>query len=359
MIDASDLLAHPRGRRFCLELVSGAQDPDDPAALQLGDLLFWAEHHLGVERADDRTLFGIGGAVEPEPAPDLAAVASALAAVPLPSVGEDDVVVALESTAESALWWQQPDALDALLARTDLQAALRRLARWAVDSPVVRRLFDPQGGAWSVEFDEDEQPRRPGAAEALADWSRELRREDAEGNPGVASGVWWTTPPWPLAQHTRAPFPSAGPLALWAVEDSFGQERAVVSAVPADATARVCTVDGPADWAALCRRWPLDVTRTTRRNDWAVATGRQGDWLLPDWSAVATEYDVVHLTVAGWFRSSGLAVPVDGSRASVVAGWTPDSVYRLTDRGAGDEAVTGDPETWSRPGNAGVWRRLR
>ncbi|WNY34357.1 hypothetical protein Q9Q99_02545 [Curtobacterium flaccumfaciens] len=138
--------------------------------------------------------------------------------MPLPFVGEDDVVVALESTADSALWWQQPDALDALLARTELQAALRRLARWAVDSPVVRRLFDPQGGAWTVEFDEDEQPRRPGVAGALADWSRELRREDAEGNPGVASGVWWTTPPWPLAQHTRAPFPSAGPLALWAVE---------------------------------------------------------------------------------------------------------------------------------------------
>lgn len=73
---------------------------------------------------------------------------------------------------------------------------------------------------------------------------------------------------------------------------------------------------------------------------------------------MATEYDVVHLTVAGWFRTSGLTVPVDGSRASVVAGWTPDSAYRLTDRGAGDEAVTGDPETWSRPGNAGVWRRL-
>ncbi|NQW89134.1 hypothetical protein HQQ88_02315 [Curtobacterium sp. VKM Ac-2861] len=358
MIDASDLLAHPRGRRFCLELVSGVQDPADPAALQLGDLLFWAEHHLGVERGDDRTLFGIGGAVGPEPAPDLAAVASALAAVPLPSVGEDDVVVALESTADSALWWQQPDALDALLARTELQAALRRLARWAVDSPVVRRLFDPQGGAWSVEFDEGDQARRPSAEAALADWALELRDEISEGSPGVASGVWWTTPPWPLAQHTRAPFPSAGPLALWAVEDSFGQERAVVSAVPADFTARVCTVDGPADWAALCRRWPLDVTGTTRRNDWAVATGRQGDWVQPDWSAVATEYDVVHLTVAGWFRTSGLTVPVDGSRASVVAGWTPDSAYRLTDRGAGDEAVTGDPETWSRPGNAGVWRRL-
>ncbi|MCS6576933.1 hypothetical protein [Curtobacterium poinsettiae] len=358
MIDASDLLAHPRGRRFCLELVSGVQDSDDPAAVQLGHLLFWADYHLGVERGDDRTLFGIGAAIEPEPAPDVAAVASALAAVPLPSVGEDDVVVALESAADSALWWQQPDALDALLARTELQAALRRLARWAVDSPVVRRLFDPQGGAWTVEFDQDEQPRRPGAAEALADWSRELRREDAEGNPGVTSGVWWTTPPWPLAQHTRAPFPSAGPLALWAVEDSFGQERAVVSAVPADVTARVCTVDGPDDWAALCRRWPLDVTRTTRRNDWALATGRQGDWVLPDWSAVATEFDVVHLTVAGWFRTSGLAVRVDDDRASVVAGWTPDSAYRLTDRGAGDDAVTGDPETWSRPGNAGVWRRL-
>lgn len=357
MIDASDLLAHPRGRRFCLELVSGAQEPDDPSATQLGDLLFWAEHHLGVERSDGHSLFGIGRPVEPEPAPHVESVARALAAVSLPSVGEDDVVVALESTADSALWWQQPDARDALLSRPELLPALRRIADWVTESPVVRRLVDPQGRAWTVEFDEGEQPRRPSAREALADWARELRDAVAEGKPGAASGAWWTTPPWPLAQHTRAPYPSAGPLALWAVEDSFGHDRAVVSAAPADAVARICTVDGPDDWAALCRRWPLDVTRTTRRNDWAVATGRQGDWVLPDWSAVATEYDVVHLTVSGWFRTSGLAVPVDGSRASVVAGWTPDSAYRLTeDRpGAGAE----EQQVWSRPNNSGVWHLAR
>ncbi|MBF4587275.1 hypothetical protein [Curtobacterium sp. VKM Ac-2887] len=313
MITAADLLDHPRGRRFCFELVNGVQQPDDPDA-----------------------------------------VASALAAVPLPVLSEDSVVVALESTAESALWWQPADATDALLSRPELRPALTRIARWAVDSPVVRQLAEPQGGAWTVVFDDDDQPRRPSTGQALRDWAQQLRDEVAAGSPGVTSGVWWTTPPWPLLQTTRAPFPSAGPLALWAVEDSFGHEHARALSTPIDPAARVFTVDGPDDWAALCRRWPLDVTTTTRRNDWRLATGRQGTWVLPDWSGVAAEYDVVHLTVAGWFRTSGDAVKVDDDRASVVAGWTPDSAYRLTEH----DRAAGAGEAWARPGNFGVWRRL-
>ncbi len=354
MITAADLLDHPRGRRFCLELVRGVQQPDSPAADHLGGLLFWAVHHLGAERGDGHVLFGVGGDVLEEPAPEITSVASALAAVPLLVPGEDDVVVALESTAESALWWQPADATDALLSRAELRPALTRIARWAVDSPVVRQLAEPQGGAWTVVFDEDEQPHHPSTGQALRDWAQELRAEVAAGSPGVASGVWWTTPPWPLVQTTRAPFPSAGPLALWAVEDSSGQERARALPAPIDPAARVFTVDGPDDWAALCRRWPLDVTTTTRRNDWQLATGRQGAWVLPDWSGVAAEYDVVHLTVAGWLRTSGDAVTVDDDSASVVAGWTPDSAYYLTEHRPG----TGEWEAWSRPGNAGVWRRL-
>ncbi|QZQ57174.1 hypothetical protein KZI27_10385 [Curtobacterium sp. TC1] len=353
MITAADLLDHPRGRRFCLELVRGVQQPDSPAAEHLGGLLFWAVHHLGAERGDGHVLFGVGGDVLEEPAPEITSVASALTAVPLPVPGEDDVVVALESTAESALWWQPADATDALLSRAVLRPALTRIARWAVDSPVVRQLAEPQGGAWTVVFDEDEQPHHPSTAQALRDWAQELRDEVAAGSPGVASGVWWTTPPWPLVQTTRAPFPSAGPLALWAVEDSSGQERARARPAPFDPAARVFTVDAPGDWAALCRRWPLDVTTTTRRNDWQLATGRQGAWVLPDWSGVAAEYDVVHLTVSGWLRTSGDAVTVDDDRASVVAGWTPDSAYWLTDH----ELGTGTWAAWSRPGNSGVWRR--
>jgi len=354
VITAADLLDHPRGRRFCLELVRGVQQPDSAAADHLGGLLFWAVHHLGAERGDGHVLFGVGGDVLEEPAPEITSVASALAAVPLLVPGEDDVVVALESAAESALWWQPADATDALLSRAELRPALTRIACWAVDSPVVRQLAEPQGGAWTVVFDEDEQPHHPSTGQALRDWAQELRAEVAAGSPGVASGVWWTTPPWPLVQTTRAPFPSAGPLALWAVEDSSGQERARALPAPIDTAARVFTVDGPDDWAALCRRWPLDVTTTTRRNDWQLATGRQGTWVLPDWSGVAAEYDVVHLTVAGWLRTSGDAVTVDDHSASVVAGWTPDSAYYLTEHRPG----TGEREAWSRPGNAGVWRRL-
>ncbi|ROP66917.1 hypothetical protein [Curtobacterium sp. PhB115] len=359
MITAEDLLTGPRGRRFCLELLRRVQPDDDPAAAHLGELLFWAVFHLGQERGDGGVLFGIGGTAVAGPVPEIGAVADALDAVRLPDPTEDHVVEALEQTAESALWWQPADASDALLERPELGSVLRRVAQWVAGSEVVQRLWsvEQDGARWVVTFDDDDDGAgagraRPVVSDALRGWADDLRRDAAAGTDGRTSGAWWTTPPWPLVQTTGAPLASSGPLALWAVEDSFGQQHALVAPASPGRTLRVCIVDGPEDWAAVCRRWPLDVTGTTRRHDWGLATGRDGDWVVPDWSAVAREYDVVHLTVAGWLRTSGAVVAVDDTTASVVAGWTPDSAYWLTDPGP----VLGTPEVWTRPGNAGPWR---
>jgi len=340
VITAEDLLAGPRGRRLCLELALRVQRAGDPAAWRLGTLL-------------DRQA-------------DARAVATAIAALALWAPTAEDVVDALERTAESALWWRPPDAEDVLLARPPLRAPLGRLAAWAVSADAVRRLGASDGRRFLVAPETGAGPDGagmravPSAAAALRDWADELRAEAARRAPRDVSGTWWTTPPWPVEPTTAAPFPEYGPLALWAVEDSFGWQRAVVSAVsaPVSGTARgsdrVWTVDGPDDWAELCRRWPIDVGTTTRRRDWGEATGRDGGWVVPDWSQVARAHDVVHLTVRGWLRTSGVAVAVDDDRASVVAGWTPDSAYRFA-----DPAPVDDTAVWTRPDSTGVWQRER
>jgi hypothetical protein len=58
---------------------------------------------------------------------------------------------------------------------------------------------------------------------------------------------------------------------------------------------------------------------------------------------VAEEADAVHLTVAGYLAAAGRALPVDDRRASVIAGWAPDTTFWF----AGTSA---------RPRGAATWR---
>lgn len=362
MITATDLLEGPRGRRFILELLRAGTGRSE-AADRLGSMLFWADVHLTRTQGRDVGLWGLTlddsgtvttTAADTEPMPDLTAVATALDAVEPEVPTPDHAVEALEQTADSSLWWQERDATDDLLARPELIAPLRRLAVRAAASPVVQRLGEPAPAQWAVTFDRDDAGHpAPPMPEALAEWAGRVRADQVEGTDGPSSGEWWTTPPWPAPQTSPAPFADHGPLALWAVEDAFGWQRAEVTEARAGRPTRAMVVDSPEDWADLCRRFPLDVGSTTRRWDWGAATGRDGAWVMPDWSRAASEIDVVELTVRGWFRCSGLVVPVDDDRASVVAGWTPGSRYWLTEPGPACDRSS----SWSRDQNHGSWSR--
>ena len=61
------------------------------------------------------------------------------------------------------------------------------------------------------------------------------------------------------------------------------------------------------------------------------ATGRNGRWVVPDWSAVRAITDGVHLSVAGYLSTAGRAVPVEDDVATVLAGWDADATFWLTD----------------------------
>ena len=133
----------------------------------------------------------------------------------------------------------------------------------------------------------------------------------------------------------------------------MGWTRATVWPVRAARPPRVLEISGPDDWGELVRRYPLDADG--RSGHWPRVTGRQAHWLLPDYAAAAADHDAIHLSVAGYLRTAGLAVPVDDGRASVLAGWAPDECWWLTD-GALQLAGPGAAWSWPRRGDSMRWQ---
>jgi hypothetical protein len=166
------------------------------------------------------------------------------------------------------------------------------------------------------------------------------------------SGIWWSAP---LAadgvRSTRAVGSDARPLGLVCVEDELGWERAVSWPLEPVGAPRLYEITEPADWVRLCRDYPLDVTNA-KRGDWWRATGRDGPWLMPDWPAVARDWDAVHLTVRGYLTTAGRALDVVDGRATVLAGWDPDATFWLN-----DVLRFGEPPTQWRRDQDGDWRR--
>ena len=106
----------------------------------------------------------------------------------------------------------------------------------------------------------------------------------------------------------------------------MGWEKAQVRPVGINLAARVHEIRHADDWAELCRRFPLEVT-ASRRHDWYRATGRVGDWVIPDWTSVGEHFDGVHLSVAAYLQTAGAVVPVEEDSASLIAGWNPDETW--------------------------------
>jgi hypothetical protein len=89
-----------------------------------------------------------------------------------------------------------------------------------------------------------------------------------------------------------------------------------------------CT--NPVDWGWLAATHPRDVT-ASRWHDWSGWTGREGRWILPDWRSVAAQWDGVHVSVAGYLSTAGMAVESGGGSATLLAGWDADQTLWLRD----------------------------
>lgn len=325
----SEFLGGPRGRRFCAELVrervggpSAAVDVSawstvrDPVALlpALADAVGWARYWQEPDEVDTALLDGgLAGWLRPVAGAVLGSLAAA--------------------------WWTAP------LAREEQW----QLRRW------------PDGPAPA--------PAPVSAGELVRGWrERVVAEEERAGRErpadpaAMVSGEWWSTPlswqppaPAQLVSTTPAlPGTDGLPAGLVLVEDPPGADTVEARPVRVEPAARVYEVTGPSAWADLAATYPLDVT-SSRRHDWFRATGLRGPWTIPDWAAVARDWDGVHLSVEGYLSTAGrpLRLPGAGGACTLLAGWDPGATWWLA-----DVTRTGPPVLWTGQGGHPLgWRR--
>jgi hypothetical protein len=345
MMQATDLLAGPRGRRLCLTFAQCWWDHDGDALSELRQAVGYASHALATNPGTVFTLSSFDTAA-PAAAPEIPTVTASeiarlLDAAEVVEPSAAALMLALGTTVGNARYWQEPDGEDVLAATPEVRAALRRFAEVIADAPAAAVWFGPidPSGQWEVTFDSSVSAissETTPARERLSRWRAQHMDEevaaqrDRPSDPtAMWSGTWWSTPGLMATSTTRA-VSGLGPLGLWHVEDDLGWESATVELVQVPDWVRVYEIDSAEAWAQLCRRYPLEAT-ASRRHDWYRATGRAGEWVIPDWSLVAHNYEAVHLSVAGYLAGAGVAIAVDDTRASVIAGWDPDKTYWLHD----------------------------
>ncbi|MDI9901716.1 hypothetical protein QM716_17820 [Rhodococcus sp. IEGM 1409] len=142
-------------------------------------------------------------------------------------------------------------------------------------------------------------------------------------------------------------------LELLMEEDSSGGGEARVWPVRVRNSPRVYEISAPADWTRLVEKYPLAVTES-RRSVWFDTTGEYCNWLIPDWAAVAEDYDAAHLSLHGYLTTPGIAIPLSGNeRATLLGGWDPDATFWLN---ADALAIDDEPVLWRRADER--WERL-
>jgi hypothetical protein len=332
--DAASLVEGPRGRYVCLSIAHQLHQPVWSAWLQ-------ASWHPSNTRARD-ALRAVANEVDAAP---VRAWSDPLAFVP-----------ALDASVSEAMGWQEPHEDDRLTADPSVEEALRPIAAAIAESPAAAWWDSPidlSGLRCTSRYEERFPATTPslvGAADALHEWRRDevTENEDARRNrpddPRANwSGHWWSTPSTAGVPSTTRRIASVGSVNLLWEEDSMGQRDAIVQPVHPTRTPSVYEIDEPAAWVELVRRYPLDVT-WSRRHDWYRVTGRDGPWVIPDWEAVSNDWDAVHLSVLGYLRTATRALPVDHTRATMLAGWDPDQSWWLTDVLTADGEVA---ERWT------------
>ncbi|MFK4791099.1 hypothetical protein [Microbacterium sp. ZW T5_56] len=339
-LTAEILMQGPRGRRLCLELAA-----QDDAVM---NALFWAGH---THDPNPGTIIRMRkGEQEPDPVFSVDDVGRLISAA---SVRVDVAAIsgALRDSVDSARYWQDPDGRDVIAAQDPVIAALRPIAEAVAEAAGIEWWTSAPAHHWIVDYAapqgiEDLAALNPAidvskVREKIRDLHRGVVKEEAAAKrerpadpTHPISGSWWSLAGW--HHHTVSRLPDA--LAL--MEDSYGPRTARTFAVRGGP--RVLEIRTPEDWTGLCRRFSVDVS-ASRRHEWFRTTGRVGDWALPDWDAVAEEWDGVHLTVAAYLAGAGRALAVDEDRASVIAGWDPDTTYWFTNSLVLDDEL---PQHW-------------
>ena len=290
------------------------------------------------------------------PVVSLADLSARLRRTPVPTARPDSVLSAFDHSVSSAQYWQVGDGTAQMLATGDLTDALRPFAEAIVASAAT--------AWWSTDHVADDQfevivshpasDNRP--VRSLADLAARARMDEIAGSRRArdtsnVSGTWWSTP-WRATDTVRGRNDLG--LRLDLIEDAGGWESTWTRTVRVASDARVLEIQSPDDWARLCRNHPFEITHTVGP-DWHRVTGLETRWVMPDWESVASVYDGVHLSVAGYLTSATRAIAIDDDVHTMIAGWRPDGTAWLT-----DDAVTGSSEwqEWRRDPDTRRWTRI-
>ncbi|WP_244461494.1 hypothetical protein [Rhodococcus sp. ZPP] len=293
------VLASPRGRFFCANV-----------AYMCG--------------ADER-------AARPRTLADVLEVIEAVDVRAMSGLSELNLLNALAFATDCARYWQPPDEEDVMFATPDTVAALRPVAAAVLETPLTRWWAEPVDLdnqrmivrlPSNEEWPESTLPYRSTAV-GLDQWRDHVLADEAQFRTWRAErpdndigGEWWSTPlPSAVLETSRARH-DVGALELLLEEDSFGGDEARVWPVTVRRTPRVYEITNPTDWARLVDAYPLAV-RESKRSDWFHTTGEYHDWFIPDWAAVADDYDAVHLTLHGYLTTPGLAIPLAGNKGAL------------------------------------------
>ncbi len=237
------------------------------------------------------------------------------------------------------MYWQPPDEVDRALISPRVHEVLLPVASSLLQSSAARWWSCPlvPEGQQYVEWlgPAGSPPQLVGTRARLESWRASMIEDDLSArnrpeDPAAPwTGFWWSTPRLHGVVSTTSALEGFGAVALLLVEDHPGAYQASCWPLGAIRAPRVFEVAGPADWVRLVEHFPLDVS-FARRHDWYKVTGRVGDWLIPDWAAVSSSFDAVHLSVLGYLATAGRSFEV-GDAASVLAGWNPDETFWIAD----------------------------
>jgi hypothetical protein len=262
-----------------------------------------------------------------------------------------DPLALLTSVARAAEQWEPP-------LPDDQAELLRPLAEAVASAPAASWWWEPadlRNQRW-VGCDHHRTLARGGdvagaveaAEEDAAAEEQAMARDRALAPPGrrggaevIVTGTWWSGPLGGTVWTSRGNIGDLPAVGLACAEDPLGEEEFEVWAVGIDPAARVYEVHEPGDWGRLAATHPKDVT-ASRRHDWSRWTGREGQWILPDWRSVAAQWDGVHVSVAGYLSTAGMAVDIGGGAATLLAGWDADQTLWLRDVFTGTRQLT----TW-------------
>ncbi|MCO5224428.1 MAG: hypothetical protein M9953_03725 [Thermomicrobiales bacterium] len=357
MITADQLMSGPRGRRMLLAFALASDHAGSPEYTEesLWHAVMHAAYDLDPGRGVSRVIMSVGYEGTPLPMMTPEDVALRLTQVKLVDATPEVLRESLAQAVDNSRPYQEPDGEDFLAETPAVFDALRSVADHISQSPHIGwwdNALDPDD-QWAIEwFDPATYDLINRMPQTFSAWKEHVvalnlraQRERPDDPAARWSGEWWSIPPSFLKRTSRSLF-DGSPVGLWFEEDRGKEESAVVRQLNPPADMRVYEITTAADWADLCRRYPLDLSYE-KRHDWYHSTGRVGRWVTPDWSLVAEDYDAVHLSAVG------IAIPVDDETASVIAGWNPDETWWLTDVTMSDESTSWVLETL--PDYSRVW----